>query len=121
MAQAVETLCNFTNISNINQGEEWVRVPKELSHMLKVIVKMSPECRQWPNGSTEKQIQLIIHENSSSGDVIIYTNGSVLRGVESGWGLVAKVKGKVVAKENRVYETTISCMRMEVDLVFGAF
>jgi hypothetical protein len=51
-------------------------------------------------------MQLIIDENSRSYDVIIYTDGSVVRGVKSGWGFLAKVKGKVIAKENRAYETT---------------
>jgi ribonuclease HI len=36
-------------------------------------------------------------------------------------GLAAKVKGKVVAKENRAYKTTTSSMRMEVEAVSRAF
>jgi hypothetical protein len=51
----------------------------------------------------------------------MYTDGSVVRDVKSGWDFVAKVKGKFVANENSAYETTKFSMRMEVEVVSRAF
>ena len=67
------------------------------------------------------EIQQIIHENSCIGDVVIYTNGSILRGVKSSWRFIAKVIGRVITQESLAYETTTSSMRMEVEAVSAAF
>ena len=90
MAQAEDTIRQVCPLENIRRGEEWVRVPAVQSDLCRVIITLSRECREWPAGATEVEIQQLIQENSHPGDVIIYTDGSVLRGRRSAWGFLAK-------------------------------
>jgi hypothetical protein len=41
----------------------------------------------------EAEVQALIHENSSENDVIIYTDGSVVRHVQSSLAFTAQVSG----------------------------
>ena len=108
-------------LENIRRGDEWVRVPTEQSDLCKVIITLSRECREWPAGATEVEIQQLIQDNACPGDVTIYTHGSVLRGRRSGWGFLAKANGRRLVQESLAYDTTTSSLRMEVEAVSAAF
>ena len=121
MAPAEDTIRQVCMKENIRRGEEWVRVLAEHSDLCRVIITLSRECREWPAGATEVEIQQLIQENSRSGDVIIYTDGSVLRGRRSAWGFIAKANGRRLVRESLAYDTTTSSLRMEVEAVTAAF
>ena len=60
------------------------------------------------------EIQQLIQDNARSGDLIIYTDGSVLRGRRS-------ANGRRLVQESLAYYTTTSSLRMEVEAVSAAF
>ena len=86
-----------------------------------VIITLGRECREWAAGRTEFEVQELIQSNTHQCDIIIYTDGSVVRNRRSGWGFIAKANGRVLKKESLAYETTTSSMRMEVEAVTAAF
>ena len=45
-------------------------------------------------------IETLLEENSRAGDVIVFTDGSVVRGKKSGWGYTARVDGKTVSEDS---------------------
>ena len=86
MTQAVLTIeeCGLT-VEAIRRGEAWVRVGDEMKvKYTKVIATLGRECREWPEGATDRQIQSLIEENCRPDETIIYTDGSALRGEKSG-------------------------------------
>ena len=42
--------------------------------------------------------------------VVVFTDGSVLRGVKSGWGFSARVDGVIVAEDSGAFAQTTSSM-----------
>ena len=80
MSQMKDTIREVCILENIRRGEEWIRIPAELSCLSKVIITLSRECRNWPTGAMEVEIRQLIQDNACLGDVIIYTDGSVSRG-----------------------------------------
>ena len=46
---------------------------------------------QWPEKATNAELQAMIQDNCKDSDVVVYTGGSVKRGVGSGWGFTVKV------------------------------
>ena len=49
------------------------------------IATLGRECREWPECLTDAAIHSLIEENCRPDEIIIYTDGSVLRGEQSGW------------------------------------
>ena len=64
MARAEDTIRQVCIMENIRRGEEWVRVPAEQSDLCRVIITLSQECREWPAGATEVEIQQLIQDNA---------------------------------------------------------
>ena len=54
-----------------------------------------------------------IDENTQASDVVIFTDGSVKRGVQSGWGFSARCRSKIIMEQSGAYSATTSSMRME--------
>ena len=121
MAQAEDTIRQVCTLESIKRGEEWVRVPAGNSDLCRVIITLGRECREWPAGATEVEIQQLIQDNAHPNDVIIYTDGSVSRGKRSAWGFLAKARGRRLVQESLAYDTTTSSLRMEVEAVTAAF
>ena len=121
MAQGEDTIKQVCTLENIKRGEEWVKAPAEQSDLCRVIITLSRQCRNWPAGAVEVEIQQLIQDNARPGDVIIYTDGSVSRGRRSAWGFIAKAKGRPLVQQSLAYETTTSSLRMEVEAVTAAF
>ena len=91
MTQAVLTIeeCGLT-IEAIRRGETWVRLADTVKdRYTQVIATLGRECREWPEGLTDAAIQSLIEENCRPDEIIIYTDGSVLRGERSGWAYSA--------------------------------
>ena len=66
------------------------------------------------------EIQALIGENSTIGDTIIYTDGSVVRNVKSSWAFTAQIGGKTVKEDSGAFAVTTSSLTMEVVAVTKA-
>ena len=51
-----------------------------------------------------------MEEHNRPGMVVVFTDGSVLRGVKSGWGFIERVGRVVVAEDSGAFAQTTSCM-----------
>ncbi len=63
---------------------------------------------------------IVISEISGPKDVIIFTDGSVRRGVKSGWTFSARVSGNVIEKRSGAVDLTTSSIAMVVKAVTQA-
>ena len=120
MLQAENTLSKCCNIEDIRRGREWIPVDDDLRPYSKVIANLGRQCREWPEHATELEIQSTIDENSRPGDVVIYTDGSVVRGRKSGWGFFAQANNEVANHDSGAFECTTSSMCMEVHAISEA-
>ena len=78
------------------------------------------ECRDWAEGETDRAVEAIIAEQSREGDAVIFTDGSVQRGIKSGWAYTVRVNGETVAEGSGAVDITTSSMLMEVKAVTEA-
>ena len=65
-------------------------------------------------------IESVISEISDADDAVIFTDGSVKRGVKSGWAFSVRVDGLTVAEDSCAVEITVSCMSEEIKVVTEA-
>ena len=70
---------------------------------------------------TNLEIDLLIEENNLSNHLIVYTDGSVQRGVRSGWGYTATLLGEVVKEDSGFVPLTTSSMCMEMQAITEMF
>ena len=56
------------------------------------------DCREWPAGATNAEILTLVEEHSRPGTVVVFTDASVRRGVNSGWAYSARQNCVVVAE-----------------------
>ena len=73
--------------------------------------------REWAPGATHAEIDTIIEENSREGDVIVFTDGSVIRGKRSGWAYTARVDSITVSENSAACDSTMSSMMTEISAV----
>ena len=66
------------------------------------------ECREWPEGATHAEIQTLIEENCREDETIIFTDGSVQRGIKSGWAYAASCQGVTIQEESGATGLTTS-------------
>jgi hypothetical protein len=64
--------------------------------------------------AVKAEVEALIFENSSDKDIIIYTDGSVIRHVRSVWAFTASVEGRTVYEDCGAFASTTSSMTMEV-------
>ena len=74
-------------------------------------------CREWAPGDTYAKVETLIEENSRAGDVIVFTDGSVVRGKKSGWAYTARVDGKTVSEDLAACNFTMASMMTEINAV----
>ena len=65
-------------------------------------------------------IESVISEISDADDAVIFTDGSVKRGVKSGWAFSVRVDGQTVAEDSCEVEITVSSMSKEIKEVTEA-
>ena len=119
MTQAVQTIeeCGLS-VEAIRKGETWVRVAEGArDRYTQVIATLGRECREWPEGATHAEIQALIEENCGEDEVIFYTDGSVQRGIRSGWGYTAAYRGTTVQEASGATGLTTSSMCMEIKAI----
>ena len=82
MTQAVRTIkdCGST-VEAVRRGHAWIRLADAVrGRFTQVVATMARECREWPGAETNAAIQCLIEDNYRLDEIIIYTDGSVLRG-----------------------------------------
>jgi len=84
MTEAKQTIELCCSIESIRRGSSWVQMEDPTGNYTEVISTLGSECREWPEEATNAEIQAIIQDNCKDGDVIVYTDDSVKRGVRSG-------------------------------------
>ena len=120
MAQAAATISDSLPLEQIRKGASWVEISDDVGQFTHVIATLGRECRQWAPGAAHAEIEATISEISSPEDAIIFTDGSVRRGVKSGWAFSVRVSGRVIAEKSGAVELTTSSMAMEVKAVTEA-
>ena len=88
--------------------------------MCKSVLTKCRERREFAACTTEALIKQLIEDAADEGDHVIYTDGSVQRGVRSGWGFVAYIANREVHSEAGASNMTTSSMRMEVEAITRA-
>jgi ribonuclease HI len=66
------------------------------------------------------EVQALIHENSSENDIIIFTDGSVVRHVQNSWAFTTQVGARTVHEDNGAFYHITSIMTIEVMAVTKA-
>ena len=119
MTEATQTIEQCCSIESIRRGSSWVQMEDPTGNYTEVISTLGRECREWPEEATNAEIQAIIQDNCKDGDVIVYTDGSVKRGVCSGWGFTAKIvnTNNTIHEQGGATSLTTSSMCMEIKAI----
>jgi ribonuclease HI len=114
MAEAEDSLRKVCELEDIKIGKEWIQLADEGRNLTNVVITMGREQREVADIVTDQEILSLISEHSKPDDPVIYTDGSVRRDVQSGWGFVVLQRNKVVYTTSGATTATTSSMRMEV-------
>ena len=109
--------CFSLSVESVRKGEAWPQLQVDTERFTEVIATLGRQCREWAPGATHAEIETIIEENSSEGDVIVFTDGSVIRGKKSGWAYTARVDGIKVSENSAACDSTMSSMMTEINAV----
>ena len=66
------------------------------------------------------EIHSLIEKNSGEEDPVVFTEGSVQRGDQSGLAYTVRVRGSIVAEKSGTLLVTTSSMAMEVKVITEA-
>ena len=108
------------SVESIRRGAPWTYVDDYQEHYTKVVATLGRQCREWKDGETDKAIEEIIADNSREDDAVVFTDGSVQRGVKSGWAFTVRVNGTTVAEKSGAVSITTSSMLMEINAITEA-
>ena len=119
MTEAAHIIEQCCSIESLRRGCAWVQVEDPTGNFTEVISTLGRECREWPEEATNAEIQSLIQDNHKEGDVIVFTDGSVKRGVQSGWGFTAKIvnTNNTIKELGGATTLTTSSMCMEVKAI----
>ena len=81
LATAEDIVRETCDLTNIRKEPEWVETPKNMECYIRVVITLCRECRDQDPAVVYAEVALLIQENSKPGDVVIYTDGSVERGM----------------------------------------
>ena len=115
MNQASRTISQCCDVRSIRRGETWR--PIEDENFTQVIATLGRECREWTEEAVNLEIDSLIEENNLTDHLIVYTDGSVQRGVRSGWGYTATLLGELVKEDSGFVQLTTSSMCMEIQAI----
>ena len=118
MAEAEDSIKKVCQLDEIVPGKEWIEIVN--SELTKVLITMGRERRDQDAVANDQEIRELIAENSKRFDPIVYTDGSVRRGIQSGWGFVLYVDGQKIHEASGATERITSSMRMEVEAISRA-
>ena len=114
MTHDANTTSQCCDVDVIRSEKVWFQVHDPQGRYTKVVSTLGRECREWPTGATNTEILTLVEEHSKPGVVVVFTDGSVLRGVKSGWDFSARGDGVIVAEDSDAFAQTTSSMCMEV-------
>jgi ribonuclease HI len=120
LGRAEEVIQQVCLLDDVSSCEEWVNVPDTCRISFRVVITLDRSSRNSSPVAVEAEVQALISENSKEGDVIIFTDGSVVRHVRSAWGFVAFRGGLSVREDSGAFPVTTSSMTMEVKAVSRA-
>jgi len=120
MSQAAQLIEECCPVGAIRRGRSWIRVSDEAEMYTRVIATLGRECREWPEGATHAEIETLIEVNCKPDDVTVFTDGSVQRGLRSGWAFTARTGGQCVQERSGATTRTTSSMCMEVKAITEA-
>ena len=120
MTEATKTIEECLSVESIRLGSSWQYLDDLERNYTRVIATLGRECRDWAPGETDKAVESIIEEVSGTGDAVAFTDGSVQRGVKSGWAFTIRVDGQTVGEGSGAVEVTTSSMQMEVKAITEA-
>ena len=84
MTEATKTIENSLSVESIRRGTPWRYFQDYKEKYTTVTATLGRECRDWAEGETDRAVEAIIAEQSREGDAVIFTDGSVQRGIKSG-------------------------------------
>ena len=84
MAEAEETLRKVCNLDEINRGPEWQELALKFRDLTKVVIAMGRERREVASIVNNADIKALVNDHSNVLDPVIYTDGSVKIGQQSG-------------------------------------
>ena len=117
LTQASQTIEGCMTVELVRKGEAWPKLQVDTERFTEVIATLGRQCREWAPGATHAEIETLIEENSREGDVIVFTDGSVIRGKKSGWAYTARVDGITVSENSAACDSTMSSMMTEINAV----
>jgi len=114
LATAEDIVRETCDPRDTRKDPHWVERPDEMEHFSRAVITLGRECRDQDPALVYAEVASPIYENSRPGDLVVYTDGSVQRGVRSGWGFTARSNGSIVREDCCSYSVTTSSMRMEI-------
>jgi hypothetical protein len=108
IVQAVDNIQLVYAINDIEDDEEWVHIPPERDTSFHVCITLDSGSRLQTPLIVEAEVQVLIFENIFGSDVIIYTDGSVIRHVRNSWAYT--VRREMVMEDSVVFALTTICM-----------
>ena len=121
MGRAEDDIERVCSLENITLGEEWTRIPESFQGSISVVVSLDRKCREQCSLAVEAEVQALIYDHIDGEDVVIYTDGSVIReDNRCSWAFTARCRGSVVHEACGAFVVTTSSMTMEVMVVTKA-
>ena len=120
MTEATKTIESCLSVESIRRGTPWRYFEDYQERFTTVITTLGRQCREWADGETDRAVEAIIAEHSTDEDAVVFTDGSVQRGVKSGWAFTIRVNGETVAEGSGAVDLTTSSMLMEVKAITEA-
>ena len=120
MGRAEDVIQRVCALEDIEPGEEWVQVPVDFQAFFKVIITLDRSSKNNTPVALEAEVQALVEDTFQGNDIVIYTDGSVIRHVRSSWAYTARSGGRVVQEESGAFAVTTSSMTMEIMAVSRA-
>ena len=108
LTQASRTIEGCMSVESVRKGEAWPQLQVDTERFTEVIATLGRQCREWAPGATHAEVETLIEENSLAGDLIVFTDGSVLRNKRSGRAYSARLNGSIIFENPSATDLTYS-------------
>ena len=95
-------------------------MPINLHTFFKVTITLDRESKKKNPVAVETEVLALVNENSTVDDIVIYTDGPVIRHVRSALAFTARCGSRIVQEDSDAFPVTTSSMTMEIMAVTGA-